>query len=262
MRIKTTFLLVLLYAIAQVAWAYDQEVSINSGNVTVPGGQHWLVTGTYETMSYFITLEDGATVTLSNVKIDTDHNNLGSCIRCNGSATVILAEGTVNTLKADLGCSALEAGPENKTLTIQGASTGTLIATGGYRGAGIGGRSGAEENCGNIVISGGNITAIGGGDDGYGAAGIGGDIGGNCGNITINGGIITAVGGNGAGDEFCGAAIGAGGGKRCGDITIAGGIINATGGTDAAAIGASKNGRCGAIIINGVCVVKATKGNQ
>ena len=124
--ISTLFLALLC---ATSAWAYDREVSINTGNVTVPGGEHWLVTGTYETMSYYITLEDKATVTLSNVKIDTDHNGLGSCIRCNGSATIYLAEGTVNTLKADLGSSALEAGPEGSTLTIWGASTGTLIAT-------------------------------------------------------------------------------------------------------------------------------------
>lgn len=47
-------------------------------------------------------------------------------------------------------------------------STSTLIATGGYRGAGIGGRNNSG-NCGNIEIWGGNITATGGGADGYGA---------------------------------------------------------------------------------------------
>ena len=265
MRIKTTFLLALLCAIAQGAWAYDQEVSINSGNVTVPGGQHWLVTGSGKTELYTITLGDGATVTLSNVDIDSDEQNLGkAAISCQGSATVILADGTDNRLYGDDNCSALQAGPEGSTLTIQGASTGTLRANGGRCAAAIGGRNNSG-NCGNIVIQGGTITAIGGGTAGNGAAGIGGDIGGNCGNITINGGNITAIGGYGIGGNYVsGAAIGAGGEKGCGNITIAGGIIDAKGYGygNAVAIGASKNGKCGAIIINGVCVVKATKGND
>ena len=265
MRIKTTFLLALLCAIAQVAWAYDNEVSINSGNVTVPGGEHWLVTGSGKTYANTITLGDGATVTLSNVDIDSDRDDLRkAAISCQGSATVILAEGTDNLLYGDDNCSALQAGPEGSTLTIQGASTGTLRANGGHCAAGIGGRNNSGD-CGNIVIQGGTITAIGGGTTGTGAAGIGGDIGGNCGNITITGGNITAIGGYGIGGNYVsGAAIGAGGEKGCGNITIAGGIIDAKGYGygNAVAIGASKNGRCGAIIINGVCVVKATKGND
>ena len=265
MRIKTIFLLVLLCAIAQGAWAYDNEVSINSGDVTVPGGQHWLVTGSGKTELYTITLGDGATVTLSNVDIDSDEQNLGKApISCLGSATVILADGTNNTLYGDDNCSALQAGPEGSTLTIQGASTGTLRANGGRCAAAIGGRNNSG-NCGNIVIQGGTITAIGGGTSGTGAAGIGGDIGGNCGNITISGGNITAIGGYGIGGNYVsGAAIGAGGEKGCGDITIAGGIIDAKGYEygNAVAIGASKNGSCGTISINGLCVVKATKGND
>ena len=265
MKTKVLFLLVMLCALIQGAWAYDNTVSINDGNVNVPAGQHWLVTGSGKTELYTITLGDGATVTLSNVDIDCDEQNLGkAAISCQGSATVILADGTNNTLYGDDNCSALQAGPEGSTLTIQGASTGTLRANGGRCAAAIGGRNNSG-NCGNIVIQGGTITAIGGGTTGTGAAGIGGDIGGNCGNITISGGNITAIGGYGIGGNYVsGAAIGAGGEKGCGDITIAGGIIDAKGYGygNAVAIGASKNGSCGAIIINGPCVVKATKGND
>ena len=124
------------------------------GSVTVPSGEHWLVTGTYETKSNAITLQDGATVTLSNVVINCEDYNLGSCIRCNGDATIILDNGTESRLYGGLKASAIGAGPRGKTLTIRG--NGTLFAEGGYSGAGIGYRSDAD-NCSDIVIEGGNI---------------------------------------------------------------------------------------------------------
>ena len=117
---------------------------------------------------------------------------------------------------------------ETGTINIKG---GTIVAKGGYMGAGIGG--GTNTSGGILNISGGNVTATG----GIGAAGIGGGCadgvidsyydeenddwinvvpspGGNGGIITISGGSVTATGGNGISlNKFAGAGIGSGGGQ-------------------------------------------------
>ena len=93
-------------------------------------------------------------------------------------------------------------------------------------------------DCGDIVITGGNITATG----GYYCAGIGGgyyNSGGSgshamCGNITISGGTIVATGGESA------AGIGGGYNSPCGVITITTGVTSVTatrGGTSSDVIG-------------------------
>ena len=78
--------------------------------------------------------------------------------------------------------------------------------------------------------------------NGYGA-GIGGGDDIPCGNIVITGGTISAPGGNKA------AGIGGGRNSACGNIAISGGTIDATGGSDAAGIGSGFNGSCGTITI-------------
>lgn len=109
------------------------------------------------------------------------------------------------------GGSNTSAGP----ITISGAST-VINATGTTWGAGIG--SGQEATCGNITISGGNITAM----SGEYGAGIGaGSSSASCGNILINGGTIRAwyydpynVG------YLYADGIGTANGSTCGNITI------------------------------------------
>ena len=98
-----------------------------------------------------------------------------------------------------------------------------------------------RNNCGDISIYGGDVTAYG----GYFSAAIGGPFGGQCGDISIYGGIVTAQGGNVA------AAIGSTNGGGCGDITISGGTVNAQTGNSAAGIGSGKNSTCGKITISG-----------
>lgn len=114
---------------------------------------------------------------------------------------------------------------ENSGLII--ISGGTIIASCEYTGAGIGG---GEMGYGNVLISGGNITAT----SGNGAA-IGNGIGGKGGTITISGGIVKATA------SMCAAGIGGGGyyhqNSSCGNITITGGIIEAQGGEIATGIG-------------------------
>ena len=89
--------------------------------------------------------------------------------------------------------------------------TGTLEATGGYYGAGIGGDN--SDAGGKVTINGGAVTANGGDS----AAGIGGGAARSAGTVTINGGTVTVTGGSPA------AGIGAGmGGVSGGTVTFGG----------------------------------------
>ncbi|MBO5319267.1 MAG: hypothetical protein J6B01_05600, partial [Ruminococcus sp.] len=158
-----------------------------------------------------------ANITLAGVNIDvsSQSNTAAFKIADNsaGNVTITLADGTTNTLKSGNNCAGLQKNGEYSEtlgkLTITG--TGTLTATGGESGAGIGG--GFEGNGSNIEISGGKVTATGGD---YGA-GIGGGDGCDGSYITISGGEVTATGGE------SGAGIGGGFEGNGSNIEISGG---------------------------------------
>lgn len=193
-----------------------------------------------------ISIADGATVTLDNATINgTDNSDYWwSGLNCVGDATIILADGSENTVR---GFDNHKAGiffPEKKTLTIQG-STGRLNVSSNGWAAGIGGSYGND--CGNISIEGGIITATG----SYQCPGIGASSG--CGTITITGGSITSTGGTEA------PGIGA---RNCGKITITGGTVTATGGQYGAGIGCKKDGITDGIEIGGAANVTATGGEK
>ena len=115
------------------------------------------------------------------------------------------------------------------TLKDDNQKAGSLKATGGQFGAGIGG---AENGNGkDITITGGSVTATG----GEFAAGIGGGFGGSGENITINGGTVTADGNDWA------AGIGGGKEREGENITITGGTVNAAGGIGGGTGGNGKN---------------------
>ena len=254
-----------------------------TADTTVPNG--WTVTGTFKEYykPYKISIADGAMVTLDGVDINSSGWSSGNYagLTCLGNATIILKDGTTNTVK---GFSTSYPGiyvPSGHTLTIQGTGTlnassnsssyaagigggdgipcgniiinsGTITATcGSYHSAGIG--SGDESSCGDITINGGTVNATG-GDSG---AGIGSGRKSSCGIITISGGTVTATGGD------SGAGIGSGYNEAsCGNITISGGTVEATGGEDAAGIGGGEFSPCNAITIeNTVTSVTATKGD-
>lgn len=195
--------------------------------------------------NYKISIADNnpniAIVTLNGVTINrpgvADDSNFGwAGITCEGDATIILADGTTNTVKGFYrDCPGIHI-PKTKTLTIQGG--GSLNASSNGKGAGIG--SHWRSSCGNIIIKDGHITATGGD---Y-AAGIGCvyDYA-ECGNITISGGMITARGGYNA------TGIGGSYYSPCGNIEISGGIVTAIGNGSSAAIGSGQNGSCGTITI-------------
>ena len=222
-----------------------------------------------------LSIAPGATITLQNASIngvDGDYDWAG--ITCSGDATIIL-KGT-NVVR---GFHKFYPGifiPKGYTLTIQG--DGNLTATpcdgggGSAFGAGIGGafisyvagiHISAEGDCGNIVIKGGNIKAVGGNS----AAGIGAAPNHNCGNITISDGNVTAISGSGA--AGIGSAFISGGSSSygCGDITISGGVVKATGGKNGAGIGSGSGSSdtvlsfCGNILISGG-YVEATGGDR
>lgn len=239
---------------------YDIAVTINS----TPGANLSAVTADYIAQdgeeltgtlgsNVKLSIANGAEVTLNNVTINgvSDDNYNWAGITCEGDATIILANGSTNTVK---GFSSIYPGifvPVGKTLIIQG--DGSLYASNnGGESAGIG--AGYGNNCGNIEIQGGNITAM--SSEG---AGIGAGPMGKCGNITISGGTITATSSNGAG--IGGGAGGTSDAGQCGNITISGGTITAMSSNSGAGIGGGYEGPCGHITItNGVTKVTATKG--
>ena len=255
------------FTMTEAASTVIDLANVNS-DITVGDGA--ILTGTLdgETQSYMITIAAGATVTLDDVTIngvwgwENEYGDDGEYyswagLTCLGDATIILKDGTTNTVKGFYENYPGIYVPESSTLTIQGGAegTGSLEASSNGFGAGIGG--GFDISCGNIRIEGGNVTANGGGS----AAGIGG--GGNlnwgtcCGTVTISGGTVTANGGENA------AGIGGGNDGSCGAITITTGVtsVTATKGADAPnSIGAGDGGSCDKVTIGGVVFYDANNG--
>ena len=184
-------------------------------------------------------------LTLKDVKIDV--SDTGSYWVEGKAALSVQGKGNVeieldgnNELKSGAHRAGLEKNTSTSTGTLtlkddKEAGSGSLKATGGKYGAGIGG--GEYYSGENITITGGRVNATG----GWGSAGIGGGNygSGNYGsgkNITIKGGTVTAKGGD------CGAGIGGGNGGIGENIKITDGTVNATGGWGGAGIGGGDGG--------------------
>jgi len=196
-----------------------------------------------------ITVGSGtAGITIQQVNISVSS---GSAFSISSGATVNMMLSGANTLKTSDYYAGLHV-PYGATLTINKGTSDTddsLTATGGDKGAGIGGRY--NRHGGTVKINGGTVNATGGN---YGA-GIGGGAGGNGGTVTINGGEVTAKGGS------CGAGIGGGYNGDGGTVKIYGGTVNATGGDNATGIGGSDVGDGGTVdIYSGT--VNATGGDN
>ena len=240
-----------IYNITRSAAPGSNTIDLSTVTVATTAQDGDVLTGTLAN-NVKISIADGATVTLDNASINADGTwTSGSYagLTCLGDATIILKDGTTNTVRGfNSYYPGLQPGPDGKTLTIKGTgSLNAICAKANYpAGAGIG--AARTVACGNIVIEGGDITATG----GY--AGIGGAYGssgyeGTCGDITITGGTVTATA------LSYGAGIGAGRGEYggCGDITISGGTVTAIAtakNTVAAAIGAgSESSPCNSVTI-------------
>ena len=319
-----------LPAFAQDWYIEDGDISISAGengnNVTQGGTTTENDTDTVikskdsstaSSNTVTIDADEGKTVnvTLDNVTINVDEgykygydsNAYKTAVSVTGSGNTNIELNGNNTLTSGYGHAGLEHNKTNDsgTLTIQDEknddgsakgsasdTTGSLTATGGGHGAGIGG---SDKQDGQVTITGGEITATG----GNGAAGIGGGAGdkyaavGGDGDVTISGGTITATGGSlGAGigggaygngtvtvtdgditakaTGNYGAGIGGGFGAipkdtligGNGTVTISGGTITeASGGYMAAGIGSGYQG-LGTVTIEGDAVIKNAQGGE
>ena len=204
-------------------------------------------------------------LTLKDVKIDV--SDTGSYWVEGKAALSVQGKGNVeieldgkNELKSGVQRAGLEKNTSTSTGTLtlkddKEAGSGSLKATGGKYGAGIGG--GEYYSGENITITGGRVNATG----GWGSAGIGGGNygSGNYGsgkNITIKGGTVTAKGGD------CGAGIGGGDSGIGENITITDGTVTATGGIYGAGIGGGVNASGSNVTVSGAAQVTATAGKS
>lgn len=269
-------------------------------NITITG------TSTGNTVTIDADKDQTTNVTLDNVEINASSTGQAA-VDVTGSGNTNIELNGDNTLTGDSYHAGLEHNKtdDSGTLTIQDEknddgsakgsasdTTGSLTATGGYHGAGIGG---SDKQDGQVTITGGEIIANGGSL----GAGIGGGAGdtdavGGDGDVTISGGTITATGGslgaagigggaygNGTvtvtdGDITAkatgryGAGIGGGYGAipedtligGNGTVTISGGTITeASGGYMAAGIGSGFQG-LGTVTIEGDAVIKNAQGGE
>ena len=225
-------------------------------------------------------------LTLKDVKIDVSDTGIPGTTIEGKAALSVQGQGNVeieldgdNELKSGANRAGLEKNTSEGTLTLKDDKNeaGSLKATGGENGAGIGG--GNRGSGKNITIKGGTVNATGGLD----GAGIGGGLLGSGKNITINGGTVTADGGDysagiGGGNEGSGeditinggtvtaagswGAAGIGGGERGNgeDITITDGTVNAAGGVSGAGIGGGWKGSGSNVTVSGAAQVTAIAG--
>lgn len=215
----------------------NESVTDKDDDVAVTGSN----AGTSNVVDIINNTDNDLKVTLSDVTITDTKGDAAVSVSGTGDTTIEL-DGS-NTLESSGWHAGLERNEEKDSagnvvsgkLTIQDEDkNGSLNATGGYAGAGIGGAN--FENSGALEITGGTITATGTLD----GAGIGGGGSGGDGTVTISGGNITARGGssdNPAG--VCGAGIGGGGYYGNATVTITGDAVieEATGGGGCAGIG-------------------------
>ena len=201
-------------------------------------------------------------LTLKDVKIDVSDTgkNTGYPWTSDEGKAALSVQGNGNVEIELDGNNELKSGPhraglEKNTSTSTGTLTlkddnneaGSLTATGGDWGAGIGngGYYGNSDNRSgeNITITGGTVNATG----GWGGAGIGGGYYGSGKNITIKGGTVTATGGEegagiGGGYYYGGGYYGNGYYGNGENIKITDGTVNAAGGWGGAGIGGGGGG--------------------
>ena len=182
-------------------------------------------TGAEYTTKYYTVVSGDTSAWTTGWYVVSGNTTISDRIEVTGNASLILTDGATLTASAGIHV------PETASLDICGQSggTGKLIANASDGNAAIGGDGGEKETTGTISICSGTVEATG----GIGGAGIGG--GANCyngtntrGTVAIYGGTITATGGSG------GAGIGTGKDGQINNIILAGGTIEANGGGDSA----------------------------
>ncbi len=183
-----------------VSYANDTDpntFNINKGNVNITKSGAYTINGTGQATPNTISVTGSnikATITLNNVNIDASNQtyNAAFCAKSYDQSNVhltIILQGT-NSLKSGSSLAGLKWGNSDNNSTLEIKGDGSLTATGGQNGAGIGG--GSQGSGENIKITGGTVTATGGAAGGLpdGAAGIGGGSQGSGKNIKITGGSV------------------------------------------------------------------------
>lgn len=235
----------------------NETVNDKDDDVKVTGSNE--VTG--NTVDIINNTDNDLKVTLSDVTI-TDPKGDAAPVSVSGTGNTAIELDGSNTLKSSGWHAGLERNEEKNSdgnvvsgkLTIQDEDkNGSLDATGGFGGAGIGGAN--IKNSGALEITGGTITATGKQD----GAGIGGGGSGGDGMVTISGGNITARGGSSDNpNAACGAGIGGGGFGGNATVIITGDAVieEATGGGACAGIGSGYYDAKTDITISGNAEVK------
>ena len=239
----------------------NETVNDKDDDVKVTGSNG--VTG--NTVDIINNTDNDLKVTLSDVTI-TDPKGDAAPVSVSGTGNTAIELDGSNTLKSSGWHAGLERNEEKNSdgnvvsgkLTIQDEDkNGSLDATGGFGGAGIGGAN--IKNSGALEITGGTITATGKQD----GAGIGGGGSGGDGMVTISGGNITARGGSSDNpNAACGAGIGGGGFGGNATVIITGDAVieEATGGGACAGIGSGYYDAKTDITISGNAEVKNAQG--
>ncbi len=242
--------------------SYAGEITvydIGKGNVVISKSGDYKITGSTKAYTLIVNQGVSANITLSNASIISNKVKVSPIQIKNGGAANFVLTGT-NTITSKEHGAAIHV-PQGARFIISAKSKGTLTATGGFGGAGIGGNCfyGENNGTGTITIKGGTVNAAG----GMMGCGIGGGISDrsfdsipeyNCGagTIIISGGKVTAIGG-----LYSSAGIGGSSIEKQGKITISGGEVNASSLWGAGIGGENKEGKGNIIAITGG-VVNAT----
>ena len=254
---------------------------VSAGNVVIDNMNStdtYVITGTSSLYNVTLTVSAGITahVKFDGLNVDVSIIAQKPAVLISGAGNVEIILAGTNTLASGEECAGLQK-DSTGTLTISG--TGSLNATGGRYGAGIGGgdsgdgsnitisrgivtATGGDRGAGiggggsgdgsNITISGGNVTATGGHSFHESGAGIGGGRYGNGSNIIISGGIVTATGGQpDSGGSGAGAGIGGGEFANGENISISGGTVYSIGGKGGSGIGGGLDGAASGITVSG-----------
>ena len=253
-----------------IGCGYGDGWGFSGGIVHLTGAGPFEIAGSANDMG--IIAETNCAVTLNGLSLDASGVSRLSAFAIMSGVSVELTLADANSLKSGEECAGLQV-PAGAAVTIGGE--GSLNATGGDFGAGIGGARNVDGNAGDITIVGGTVRATG----GRSSAGIGGGDGGNGGTVAITGGDVTAngdsnaagigSGSGGTGEILSGGAVAISGGtvsangginaaaiggglfSNSGTISISGGVVTANGGQSGAGIGGGQYGNCEAIVISG-----------
>ena len=257
-------------------WTYaDFTLAVTNAGIVVGGANvPHVVSGTNTAAEVRIDVRCSGAVAVSNLVLDLSPGFGPAFVLGAGETATLLLSGTnaLTGARNYAGVSLVASG----TLVVDG--DGSLAATGGENGAGIGGSvQGGGGRCiflggtvtaqggsqaagigggyrgagGTVVVSNGTVTARG----GFQAAGIGGGYNGSADACTIAGGTVTATGGEGGAGIGGGYAVFGSGCGHGGTTMISGGRVFATGGSQAAGIGGGRGGANSEVYVTGGTVV-------